>query len=213
MTGKEEPSAALEEIGKKYNISPLPSLETRVNLSGGHAESLTLREVLALGWEQLLRYSLKAFEIEERKASGSLKQRVLAKKKDWLRKGVGETLAAIVLNPGLTFRWTSSGPVGDGNWQTPSPQESEYWGWAHGLSRVNVDNNLVLREIPHAVFIMRAMARDQAEVQGRPVKDSDLHAFLEQIGDLMGQEEDAEISRGLQIVNSHFSHSFDRRRS
>ena len=103
--------------------------------------------------------------------------------------------------------------MGDGIWRRPSLQESEYWGWVHGLSRVKIDNSLVLREIPHAVFIMRAMARDQVEVQGRPVNDNDLRAFLGQIGDLIGQEEDSPVNRGLQMVSSHFSHSPDRHRS
>ncbi len=207
MAGKEEPSTVLEQIERRYSISQLPSLETRVSFSGDHAEALTLSKVLALGWEQLLRYPLEMLDAEERRAKGPQKNRIAARKQDWLRKGVGETLAAIALNPGLTFRWTSSGPVGDENWQTPSPQEAEYWGWIYGLSRGKMDNNLVLKEIPHAVFIMRAMARDQI------VKEKDLEAFLGQIGDLIGGEENTEVNRGLQMVNSHFSRSLDRSRS
>lgn len=206
MGTKEEPSAVLNEIEKRYGILPLPSLEMGVAFSGDHTEALTLRRVLALGWKQLLGYSLALLDAEERKAKGPNKNRIAAKKKDWLGKGVGITLAAIALNPGLTFRWTSSGPVGDANWRIPSPQESEYWGWVHGLSRGKMDNNLVLSEIPHAVFIMRAMARNQT------VTESVLGAFLNQINDLIGPQEDAPVNRGLQMVNDHFSRSLDRRR-
>jgi len=205
MARKEEPSAVLREIERQYGILPMPSLETLINLSGDHQEIFPLRTVLKFTPEQILRHSLDVFRVAEKKARGSQKPLASARMKNWLSIGVGRTLAALAQNPGLPFKWTFDGPVGDLGWRRPSAQEAEYWNWVYNLSGRHPQGHLILREIPHAAFVMRAMVRDGVEVGDRKLSNKDLERFLSQIDGLMGVEEENPDVLGMRVVSAHFS--------
>ncbi|HUS60249.1 MAG TPA: hypothetical protein VMX76_02590 [Nevskiaceae bacterium] len=162
----------ISEVLINYSIPPLPSLDVEVSVLDGKITPFSLRKVIELSPDEIMRKPLNMMRAEEvavvpkkkhgrersRPEMGAIRSDYRKMKQSLRFDGPGEVLAAIALNAGKA-RWTSSGLAGEG-WVDLPEEERLWWSWVYAKEQKEVDVERFLsneREgnILRAVFLMR----------------------------------------------------------
>jgi hypothetical protein len=198
-------SVEIEEILKKYNISPPPSPSFEVTISDNtRKETFTLMQLLQLPSDMFLKHSLEELLNAEERAIRALKhggrrrprrevrqiREQFSSKEEQLRQSIGLILATIVCNPGRNFLWSKDGLRVEDTVILPSPEEISWWGWVYNLfQRQREKGNFLVTEDGrfdpriYAFFLMRRRAY-LGEIDSEK-----LAKFTAELTPLVGEEE------------------------
>ncbi len=196
-------SAQIEEILKKYNISPPPSPSFEVTIFDNTGkENFTLMQLLRLSSDMFLKHPLKELRNAEKRAIYALKhggrprsrrevgeiREQFSSKEEQLRQSIGLILATIVNNPEGNFFWSKDGLKIEGTAVSPLPEEISWWGWVYNLFQKGKGNFLVTEDGRfdsriYAFFLMRRRAHFGE------IGSEELGKFTAELALLVGEEE------------------------